>query len=84
MDYTVEIWRLDRRYKDGQRLHRKIDYTDMALDVLEKIHPRRPGYIVLIHETWVTRKNMMSGREFQERYDTPYFCSPSSESYWSM
>jgi len=24
------------------------------------------------------------GRMFQERYDTPYFCSPSSESYFSM
>ena len=46
MDYTVEIWKLDRRYKEGQRIYRKIDYTDMALDVLEKIHPRRPGYIV--------------------------------------
>ena len=84
MDYTVEIWKLDRRYKDGQRIYRKIDYTDMELSVLEKIHPRRPGYIVMIHETWVTRKNMMSGKEFQERYDTPYFCSPSSETYWSM
>ena len=84
MDYTVEIWKLDRRYKEGQRIYRKIDYTNMALDVLEKIHPRRPGYIVKIFETYVTKKNMMSGREFQERYDTPYFCSPSSETYWSM
>jgi hypothetical protein len=32
----------------------------------------------------VTRKNLMGGREFREKYDTPYFCSPSSESYWSM
>ena len=38
MDYTVEIWKLDRRYKEGQRIYRKIDYTNMALDVLEKIH----------------------------------------------
>jgi hypothetical protein len=26
----------------------------------------------------------MGGAEFKERYDTPYYCSPSSESYWSM
>ena len=84
MDYTVEIWKLDRRYKEGKRIYRKIDYTDMALDVLEKIHPRRPGYIVLIHETWVLRKNMITDCWFRERYDTPYHCSPSSESYWSM
>jgi len=24
------------------------------------------------------------GNEYQERYDTPSFCSPSSESFWSM
>jgi hypothetical protein len=45
---------------------------------------KRDGYRYEIHETFVTRKNMMSGVEFQERYDTPYYCSPSSESYWSM
>jgi hypothetical protein len=27
---------------------------------------------------------MMGGAEFKERYDTPYYCSPSSETYWSM
>jgi len=32
----------------------------------------------------VTRKNLMSGVEFQEDVNTPYFCSPSSETYWSM
>lgn len=31
----------------------------------------------------VTRRNIMSGKEFQERADTPYYCSPSSETYWS-
>ena len=31
----------------------------------------------------VTRKNFMTGKEFQERADTPYYCSPSSETYWS-
>ena len=37
-----------------------------------------------IHETYVTRVNMMGGAEYQERYDTPRYCSPSSEAYWSM
>ena len=39
---------------------------------------------VEVFETFVTTKNMMSGKEFQERYDTPYYCSPRSESFWSM
>ena len=42
------------------------------------------GYEFNVFETFVTRTNMMSGKTFQERYDTPYYCSPSSESYWSM
>ncbi len=37
-----------------------------------------------IHQTWVTRRNFWSGTEFQERYDTPYYCSPASETYWAM
>ncbi len=32
----------------------------------------------------VTRKNLMTGLEFQEDVNTPYFCSPASETYWSM
>jgi hypothetical protein len=32
----------------------------------------------------VVRRNIMSGKEFTERADTPYYCSPSSETYWSM
>ena len=45
---------------------------------------RKLGFGVYVYETYVTRKNLMGGREFQERYDTPYYCSPSSEYYWSM
>lgn len=32
----------------------------------------------------ITRVNMMSGKEYQERRDTPIYCSPASETYWSM
>ena len=32
----------------------------------------------------VERVNLMSGKKYMERRDTPIFCSPSSESYWSM
>ena len=55
------------------------DYINAVADA-----KRGLGFIVEVFETFVTQKNMMSGREFQERYDTPYFCSPASESYWSM
>lgn len=32
----------------------------------------------------VTKVNLMSGKEYQESSDTPGYCSPSSEAYWSM
>ena len=34
--------------------------------------------------TKVERTNIMTGKKFLEDVDTPYFCSPSSETYWSM
>ena len=32
----------------------------------------------------VERTNLMTGKKFMEAEDTPNFCSPASESYWSM
>lgn len=34
-------------------------------------------------ERQVKRKNYMTGEEFYESVNTPYYCSPSSETYWS-
>jgi hypothetical protein len=44
----------------------------------------KDGYIAQSFETYVVKKNLIGGKEFSERYDTPSFCSPSSESFWSM
>jgi len=33
--------------------------------------------------TMVEKTNLMTGKKFMERSDTPYYCSPSSETYWS-
>ena len=32
----------------------------------------------------VVRTNLMTGQEYQEDVNTPNFCSPASESFWSM
>jgi hypothetical protein len=86
--YTVEVYKKDARTKKGERLVHKSDYDTTNLSMLEHTvkHTWRSaqGYRYEIHETYVLRKNMMSGVEYKERYDTPYSCSPSSESYWSM
>ena len=85
--YTLEVYKKDARTKRGERMVHKSDHATDNLSMLE--HSVRhtwlasQGYRYEIHETWVTRKNLISGQEFEERYDTPYFCSPSSETYWS-
>lgn len=82
--YTVEIYKADRRTKTGERLVLKQDYDTDNLSMLEHtVKHTWLGHRYVIHETYVTRRNAMTGQEYQERYDTPWFASPSSETYWS-
>ena len=86
--YTYEIYRKDRRRKTGDRLVKKQDTENMnpaeIARAMEKHFPASKGYRVVIHETWVTRENFLSGKKYQERYDTPRSCSPACELYWTM
>ena len=90
--FTVEIYKLDGRIKktrsnpNGERLVFKKDYdTDDRVSLEHTVQTTLgPKERYEIHETYVTKKNFMNGQEFKERYDTPYYCSPSSETYWSM
>lgn len=85
--YTVEVYKRDRRSKLGERLVRKTDHSSHDPKLLEHLYSTtyfaRDGYRFKIYETMVTRKNLMTGNEYQERADTPLCCSPSSETYWS-
>jgi len=85
--YTVELFKIDLRTKSGERLVSKLDYETTNRADLEQAHKTKypaASYRFEIYETFVTRKNFLSGEEFVERYDTPYYCSPRSETYWSM
>lgn len=93
--YTLEIYKSDRRIKKDERYGRNkaglrfvevIDFDPVTRDYIETLAEgfRKSGLVAYVHETFVTRKNLMSGYEYQERYDTPSFCSPSSETFWSM
>ena len=86
IEYTLEIYKTDKRTKDGKRLVAKQDFAPSTKDYIQAVAEgkRKLGFIVEVFETYVTRKNSMTKIEFQERYDTPYFCLPSSESYWTM
>lgn len=85
-EYTLEIFKADKRTKEGRRPVAVQDFAPVTKDYIETVaaQKRKLGFIVEVHETYVTRKSAMDGREFQERYDTPYYCSARSETYWSM
>ena len=90
-DYTIRVNKLDRRRKSGDVVVEIINYTSVTEDyMLDKLTELRntqypePKYTLEMFETYVTRVNLISGREYQERWDTPISCSPASETYWSM
>ena len=89
-DWTLEIHRRDRRTKLGSRLVNKYEYPQRHLQWMqEEIRDLQAGlyppdrYRIELIKTWVVRRNAFTGQEFCERYDTPWSCSPASESYWS-
>jgi hypothetical protein len=85
--YTVELYKTDRRSKSGERFVRSTDHSSPMESAIREYYathyPVAKGYRFKIHKTYVTRTNLMSGLEYQERYDTPNFCSASSETFWS-
>ena len=94
-DYTMYIYKADKRIKRDERYGKNkaglrfvevLDYAPSTSDFIEQIAKdfREAGFVAKVFETYITKKNTMNGAEFNERYDTPYYCSPSSETYWSM
>ena len=88
MDITVIVFKADKRKKAGERQVVYKDHSVTERSMLEHTYkhtyPTSEGFRIEFHETYVTRTNMMGGAEYQERFDTPRYCSPSSEAYWSM
>lgn len=97
--YTAEIYKKDKRIKKaksylgsknkvGLRFILAEDFSNLTKEDVQKTmtkkYPDNSGYTIEIFETYVVRKNLLTGKEFSERYDTPYYCSPSSETYFSM
>lgn len=94
VEYTIELYKADKRIKRDERYGKNktglrfvevLDYAPSTSHFIEQIAKdfREAGFVAEVFETYVTKKNMMNGAEFQERYDTPYYCSPSSETFWS-
>jgi hypothetical protein len=53
-------------------------------DTFKRKYQARAHAFYLGQNTFVERTNLMTGKKFKESVDTPYYCSPSSETYWSM
>jgi hypothetical protein len=85
-EFTIERYKIDLRRKDGLRLLDKIDYIPSSIESMESAirDMEDDGFIINYFPTYTTEKNLITGELYQERYDTPSFCSPSSESFWSM
>jgi hypothetical protein len=85
-EYTIERYKIDLRRKDGLRLLDKIDYIPSSIESMESAikNMEDDGFIINYFPTYTTEKNLLTGELYQERTDTPNFCSPSSESFWSM
>lgn len=88
--YCVSVWRPDRRYKTGERLVEEYtmqfaaegDALRHALSV-EGEHP--DGTRVVYRKYWVQKTGYMEPHNlFWEPWNTPNYCSPSSEAYYSM
>lgn len=90
-DYTVYIYKLDRRYKSGERIHNTSvwsnrDEAEMHREVRELQYQKYPTskFRIEFFPTMKTVKNLMTGQYIQIAQNTPRSCDPSSEQFWSM
>ena len=90
-DYTLYIYKADKRTKTGERLFSTTVWTGqddngMRRTVADLFDPYPPskGYRFEWFPSMKTVKNLMSGKDVQIAHDTPRSCDPSSELYWSM
>ena len=84
-DYRIEVYKEDRRYREGERIDRVIRLDDVTREFAEGTARglRAAGYRVELREQWVKVRSLMTGREVTIAADTPYCCRPDSEAYWS-
>ena len=90
-DYTLYIYKADKRTKTGERLFSTTVWTGqddngMRRTVANLFPLYRPedDYRFDWTPAYKTVTNLMSGKEIQIPTDTPWCCNPASETYWSM
>ena len=88
-DYTLYIYKTDRRHKSGERpvsITVWRDRTEATMEAeivnLRDMYPSAL-YRIEYFPTQITVKNLMTGGNIEIDRDTPWVCNPASESFWS-
>jgi hypothetical protein len=91
VEYTLQVFKADHRTKTGDRL-----FTTMS--IMAKDDNQMRGIVAAYFDMYSpdqgwryewcpakrTVKSLMTGKDVEIDYDTPWSCNPSSETYWSM
>ena len=89
-DYTLYMYKTDRRTKYGERAVLTRVFTNETEAEMQRIVAglyskfSSKQYRIEYHPTLITVKNLMTGKDVQIDRDTPWCCNPASETYWSM
>ena len=91
-NWTMYIWKLDRRTRRGERLFSTTVWTDRDAEAMDREVRELflsglytvDKFRVEVVPTTKTVRNLMTGESVEIAHDTPRSCDPSSELYWSM
>ena len=90
-DYTMYIYKADRRTKTGERLFSTTVWTGQDDNCMRRtvaelfdLYPPSKGWRFDWTPAYKTVRNLMTGKAVQIAHDTPRSCDPSSELYWTM
>lgn len=91
-NWTMYIWKLDRRTRRGERLFSTTVWTGRDAEAMDREVRELfltglytvDKFRIEVVPTTKTVKNLMTGADVEIPHDTPRSCDPSSELYWSM
>ena len=90
-DYTMYIYKADKRTKSGERRVSTTVWRDrgaeaMANEVrgLALPYPAQQGYRIEVVASMKTVTNLITGLPVSIPHDTPRSCDPSCELFWSL
>jgi hypothetical protein len=73
----------DKMFKGFHVMEMVAGFGPVSLRTFPRKHLALAYALELGNTTMVEKTNVMTGKKFLERENTPYHCSPASESYWS-